>query len=346
MRRIAIILFNLGGPDGPAAVQPFLFNLFNDKAIIGAPQPIRWFIAKLISTRRAPIAQEIYAQLGGGSPLVPNTKKQADALQRVLQEQYVDDEVKCFTAMRYWHPMADEIATNVKAWGADEVILLPLYPQYSTTTSGSSIKDWERASRKVGLDVATKGICCYPTNSGFVSAVAERLKTALAGTAEHSNIRVLFSAHGLPKKIVDRGDPYKWAIEQTAAAVMEKLNRSALQWRVSYQSRVGPLEWIKPYTEDEIRLAGSEGKNLIVVPIAFVSEHSETLVELDIEYRELAEKAGVVSYSRIGTVSDDAAFISGLAELVSAARSRNAGLFGPEGHRVCPAECAQCPVAG
>ncbi len=346
MRKIAIILFNLGGPDGSAAVQPFLFNLFNDKAIIGAPQPIRWLIAKLISTRRAPIAQEIYAQLGGGSPLVPNTKKQADALQTVLQEQYADDEVKCFTAMRYWHPMADEIAAKVKVWGADEVILLPLYPQYSTTTSGSSIKDWERASRKANLDVVTKGICCYPTNSGFVSAVAERLKTALAKTPEHTDMRVLFSAHGLPKKIVDRGDPYKWAIERTASAVMDKLNGSEVEWRVSYQSRVGPLEWIKPYTEEEIRLAGSEGKGLIVVPIAFVSEHSETLVELDIEYRELAEEAGVVSYTRVGTVGDDEAFIKGLADRVSAARSRKAGLSGPEGRRVCPTDCAQCPIAG
>ncbi|MBT5497083.1 MAG: ferrochelatase [Alphaproteobacteria bacterium] len=345
MSKIAIILFNLGGPDGPSAVQPFLFNLFNDKAIIGVPQPIRWFIAKLISTRRAPIAQKIYEQLGGGSPLVPNTKKQANALQMVLQERYVDDDVKCFMAMRYWHPMADEVAADVKAWGADEVILLPLYPQYSTTTSGSSIKDWERASKNAHLNAITKGICCYPIDFGFISAVVERLKIALVEAENNSNIRILFSAHGLPKKIVDKGDPYKEAVERTAAAVMDRLDAPELDWRVSYQSRVGPLEWIKPYTEDEIRLAGVEGMGLIVVPIAFVSEHSETLVELDIEYRELAEDAGVASYTRVGTVADDKLFINGLADLVSGARSRNIGLSGPEGRRICSSDCLQCPIS-
>jgi len=345
MSKIAIILFNLGGPDGPPAVQPFLFNLFNDKAIIGVPQPVRWFIAKLISTRRAPIAQKIYEQLGGGSPLIPNTKKQADALQKVLQDRYVGDDVKCFMAMRYWHPMADDVAADVEAWDADEVILLPLYPQYSTTTSGSSIKDWGRASKKAHLRAITRGICCYPTDLGFISAVAERLKIALVEAKNNSDIRILFSAHGLPKKIVDRGDPYKEAVERTAAAVMDQLDASELEWRVCYQSRVGPLEWIKPYTEDEIRLAGVEGMGLIVVPIAFVSEHSETLVELDIEYRELAEEAGVTSYTRVGTVADDNLFINGLADLVSGARPRNAGLSGPEGRRVCSSDCVQCPIA-
>jgi ferrochelatase len=345
MKKVAIILFNLGGPDGPAAVQPFLFNLFSDKAIIGVVQPFRWLIAKLISTRRAPIAQDIYAQLGGGSPLLPNTRKQADALQIVLQEQLVDVDVRCFTAMRYWHPMADEIAADVKNWGADEVVLLPLYPQFSTTTSGSSIKDWERASRKAGLFAPTKGICCYPFDTGFVSAVAERLKSALLDRSQQTDVLVLFSAHGLPKKIIDKGDPYRWAVEQTALAVMDILDVPELKWMVSYQSRVGPLEWIKPYTEDEIRSAGTQGKELIVVPIAFVSEHSETLVELDIEYRELAEESGVVSYTRVGTVGVDEVFINGLATLVKDIRSRDVGLAGPEGRRVCPADCLQCPTA-
>ena len=163
MKKIAIILFNLGGPDGPEAVQPFLFNLFSDKAIINVPQPIRWLIAKLISIRRAPIAKGIYAELGGGSPLLPNTKKQADALRSMLEKRYVDDEFKCFISMRYWHPMANQVASDVKVWGADEVVLLPLYPQFSTTTSGSSIKDWKRASRKAGLDAATKGFCTLVT---------------------------------------------------------------------------------------------------------------------------------------------------------------------------------------
>ncbi|MEL0020751.1 MAG: ferrochelatase, partial [Rickettsiales bacterium] len=189
-------------------------------------------------------------------------------------------------------------------------------------------------------------VCCYPENPGFVSAVAERIKVALAETTGDGPLRILFSAHGLPKKVVDRGDPYKWAIEKTAAAVMTKIGESSLDWRVCYQSRVGPLEWIKPYTEDEIRQAGNEGTALIVVPIAFVSEHSETLVELDIEYRELAEESGVPGYRRVGTVSDDLSFIEGLCEIVLQAIARGPGLASETGTRSCPVSCGQCPVSG
>ena len=344
MKKVGIVLFNLGGPDGPGAVEPFLFNLFNDKAIIGAPQPVRWCIAKLISRRRAPIAREIYAELGGGSPLVPNTRRQADALAESLSARLQDAEVKCFLAMRYWHPMAPETAQEVRDWGADEIVLLPLYPQYSTTTTGSSLADWHRAAEKFGLAAPTRGICCYPAASRFVSAVAAMLEKALLEAPADPAPRILFSAHGLPQKIVDRGDPYQWAVEQTAAAVMNTLQRPELDWRISYQSRVGPLEWIRPYTEDEIEVAGKEGKPLVVVPIAFVSEHSETLVELDIEYRELAEKAGVPSYTRVSTVMDDREFIAGLADLVVGALAAEPGLRGPEGLRICPAACGQCPV--
>ncbi len=346
MDKTAIILFNLGGPDRLESVQPFLFNLFNDPAIIGAPQPIRWLIAKLISKRRAPIAQEIYRELGGGSPLLPNTVAQAAALENVLNAKNSDNVVKCFPVMRYWHPMADAVASEVRSWDPDRIVLLPLYPQFSTTTSGSSFKDWERAARRAQLSVPTTKVCCYPENPGFVSAVAERIKVALAETTGDGPLRILFSAHGLPKKVVDRGDPYKWAIEKTAAAVMTQIGESSLDWRVCYQSRVGPLEWIKPYTEDEIRQAGNEGTALIVVPIAFVSEHSETLVELDIEYRELAEESGVPGYRRVGTVSDDPSFIEGLCEIVLQAIARGPGLASETGTRGCPVSCGQCPVSG
>ncbi len=345
MKKIAIILFNLGGPDGPDAVQPFLFNLFNDKAIIGAPQPIRWLIAKLISTRRAPIAREIYAELGGKSPLLENTQAQARALEDMLGSVYPDREFKCFISMRYWHPMAAQTAVAVRDWGADDVVLLPLYPQFSSTTTGSSIEAWHKAAAKAGLVGDIRGVCCYPENDGFIDAVTARLRSELTGVDQVEKVRVLFSAHGLPQKIVDGGDPYQWAIERSASAVAARLDIPSLDWIVSYQSRVGPLEWIKPYTEDEIRRAGSEGKRLIVVPIAFVSEHSETLVELDIEYRELAEECGVPTYCRVGTVSEDPAFISGLSSLVGDALARAPGLMGPIGTRLCPGSCARCPIS-
>jgi len=345
MKKIAIILFNLGGPDKPESVEPFLFNLFNDKAIIGVSQPIRWLIARLISRRRAPIAQEIYQELGGGSPLLANTEAQADALAQSLARKMPDEEVKCFLSMRYWHPMSMETTAKVKAWNPDKIFLLPLYPQFSTTTTGSSLKDWRRSASKVGLNQETISACCYPSNVGFVDAVAARLKNALDKVDTKKPFRVLFSAHGLPQKVVDKGDPYQWAVEQTAAAVVEKLSAADLDWRVSYQSRVGPLEWIKPYTEDEIVAAGQEGTSLIVVPIAFVSEHSETLVELDIEYRELAEESGVPSYERVGTVACDEAFIDGLADIVVSLKDKSSGVFGPGSTRLCPASCGQCPIA-
>lgn len=344
MRKTAIILFNLGGPDNLNSVKPFLFNLFNDKAIIDVPQPFRWIIAKLISSRREPIAREIYADLGGKSPLLENTEIQALALERELQKTRAEDCIRCFIAMRYWHPMADEVAAKVKEWGADVIVLLPLYPQYSVTTTGSSFADWHRASAKYGLTEKIHSVCCYPDDRNFVGAITAKLCGELATIENMDTIRVLFTAHGLPQKVVNRGDPYQLAVERTVGAVVNEIGIDGLDWVISYQSRVGPLEWIKPYTDDEIRRAGSEGKGLIVVPIAFVSEHSETLVELDIEYRKLAEESGVVDYRRVRTVSDDNLFITGLKSLIEDALDRDAGLYGPYSARICPSSCTQCPV--
>jgi ferrochelatase len=305
MKKTAVIFFNLGGPDSSEAIQPFLFNLFNDKAIIGAPQPFRWLLAKFISSRRAPVAKKIYAQIGGKSPLLDFTQEQATALEASLGEGY-----KVFIAMRYWHPFAYETVLQVKEYEPDEVILLPLYPQYSTTTSGSSIKDWQ----KVGLNVSTRIICCYPQESGFITAMADLIGRALDEAGEGT--RLLFSAHGLPKKIIERGDPYQFQVEKSAAAVTKALNVPDLDWLVCYQSRVGPMEWIGPSTDEEIRQAGRDGKKVVLAPIAFVSEHSETLVELDIEYRHLAEQSGVPTYIRVPALGAHPSFISGLARLV------------------------------
>lgn len=332
-KKLAIVLFNLGGPDRPDAVEPFLFNLFSDPAIIRVPQPLRWLIAKIVSRRRAPIAKEIYAQIGGGSPIVPLTEAQGRALEMALSDQA--DEVKCFLAMRYWRPFAIEAAQAVKAWGADEVVLLPLYPQYSTTTTKSSLNDWDRAAKVAGLSLPTRTICCYPVEDGFIAAHAGLLGEALAKFAEGEPVRVLFSAHGLPKKIVEGGDPYQTQVEATCAAVVAKLGLAGLDWITSYQSRVGPLEWIGPATDKEIERAGHEGKSLVVVPIAFVSEHSETLVELDIEYGKLAAEAGVPRYVRVPALGTEVRFIEGLANLVRAVRET--------GGVLCPEEAAGRP---
>jgi protoporphyrin/coproporphyrin ferrochelatase len=334
----AIVLFNLGGPDAPAAVRPFLFNLFNDAAIIGLPGPLRYFVAWLLSSRRSKIAAEIYHQLGGGSPLLANTRVQADALQAVLGE-----ETRVFIAMRYWQPMSNETAAAVKAYAPDQVVLLPLYPQFSTTTTGSSCKEWVRAARAVGLDVPTVTVCCYPTEPGFVAALAGLIKPALEQARSKGRPRLLFSAHGLPKRVVQRGDPYQWQVEQSAAAVVRALNVPDLDWLVCYQSRVGPLEWIGPYTDAEIERAGRDGVPVIVAPIAFVSEHSETLVELDIEYRARADRSGVPLYLRVPTVSAHPAFISGLARMATAAASRAAASrLSDTGARICPTPCGGC----
>ncbi|TDP44519.1 ferrochelatase [Zavarzinia compransoris] len=315
-KRLAVVLFNLGGPDSPAAVKPFLFNLFNDPAIIRLPQPFRYLVAKLISGRRAAAAAEIYARLGGRSPILPLTEQQAEALAQAIDGLDPGYETRVFIAMRYWHPRAAETAQAVAAFAPDEVVLLPLYPQFSTTTTASSVKEWRAAAAKAGLTARTATIEDYPTEPGWIQAQALLISGVLDRLPAGGRYRVLFSAHGLPQKVVDAGDPYQAQVQETAEAVVRALNRPGLDWRVSYQSRVGPLEWIKPYTEDEIRRAGAENTGLIVVPIAFVSEHSETLVELDIEYRELAGHSGVPDYHRVPAVGTEPAFIAGLARLV------------------------------
>jgi ferrochelatase len=316
--KLAVVLFNLGGPDSPEAVQPFLRNLFSDPAIITLPWILRAPIAWQVARRRAPVAREIYAHIGGRSPIVPETQGQARALEAALAADGV--KAKAFIAMRYWHPFADGAALAVKNYAPDRIVLLPLYPQFSTTTTASSLKDWHRAARKVGLDVPTHEIVSYPREAGFIAALAARIRAAL-GDASPEEFRLLLSAHGLPKKIIARGDPYQRQVEESASALVDALGIKGLdwpkdEWKVCYQSRVGPLEWIGPATDAEIRRAGAEGKKLIVAPIAFVSEHSETLVELDIEYGKLARESGVPDYRRARAVGDHPAFIAGLAGLV------------------------------
>jgi ferrochelatase len=338
--RVAIILFNLGGPDRPEAVKPFLRNLFSDPAILRVPALLRKPLAAGIAGRRAVAAREIYAKLGGGSPLLPNTVAQAEALRAGLADL---GEVRAFPCMRYWHPRAEEVAAQVKGFAPERLVLLPLYPQFSTTTTASSLADWQAAAKRAGLMVPTSAVCCYPTEPGLIAALADGIRGALAESGSH-RVRLLLTAHGLPERIVAAGDPYRRQVEDTAAAVVGALAMPDLDWRVCYQSRVGPLRWIGPATDEEVRRAGREGRGIVMAPIAFVSEHSETLVELDMEYAHLAKESGVPLYRRVPTVSTHPSFIAGLASLVRGALARGPGIASAAGGRYCPAGFRGCAL--
>lgn len=338
-RRIAVVLFNLGGPDDQASVKPFLFNLFNDPAIIGLPGIFRTPLAKLISSRRETSAQANYALMGGGSPLLPETRRQAEALQGVLGARLNGDEVKVFIAMRYWHPLTEETAAEVAAFGPDEVVLLPLYPQFSTTTTESSLKAWSAAYVGPGV---SRAVCCYPAATGWVEAQAQAIGEKL-DEAVGQPVRVLFSAHGIPKKLVTgKGDPYQEQIETTVAAVVAAIEaqRGPIDHAICYQSRVGPMKWLGPSTPEAIETAAKDGVGVVVTPIAFVSEHIETLVELDIEYGELAHEKGASPYLRAPAVGIEPLFIDALADAaVGALSHRGVAPFG----QGCKADWKACP---
>jgi ferrochelatase len=342
--RIAVVLFNLGGPDGPEAVEPFLRNLFSDPAILRVPAIVRRFLAPFIARRRAPKTRAIYARIGGRSPILPQTVAQATALDAALAARQTVHECRSFIAMRYWHPFGAEAVAAVKAWAPDSVVLLPLYPQMSTTTTQSSVADWLQAATSAGLDVPTQAVCCYPTQAGFIAAAASLVRDAYGDVGTGVPTRILFSAHGLPEKIVKAGDPYQWQVERTALRIVESLAIPGLDWSVCYQSRVGPLKWIGPATDSEIARAGRDGKAVVLFPVAFVSEHSETLVELDIDYRELAHRSGVPDYRRVPAVGVHQAFIDGLADLVLRAVDSGAGAICNDGSIAhCAAPFGACP---
>ncbi|KQV62135.1 MULTISPECIES: ferrochelatase [unclassified Caulobacter] len=337
-RKLAVVLFNLGGPDGPRAVRPFLFNLFRDPAIIGLPAIARYPVAALIATTREKTAKANYAIMGGGSPLLPETEKQARTLETELARTLPGVEAKCFIAMRYWNPLTGETAKAVKAFGPDEVVLLPLYPQYSATTTGSSLKAWRETYSGGGRQTT---VCCYPTEDGLIAAHVRLIRETWEKAGSPANVRLLFSAHGLPEKVILAGDPYQKQIEATAAAVAARLPAD-LDWTVCYQSRVGPMKWIGPSTDDEIRRAGADGKGVIVTPIAFVSEHVETLVELDHEYAELAREVGVAPYLRVPALGAAPEFIGGLAKSVAEAIAKTGSVAPACGWR-CGPELSNCP---
>lgn len=331
--KLAVVLFNLGGPSEEAAIRPFLFNFFMDKNIITAPLPVRFLIALWISwSRSRGAAKEAYSHLGGKSPLLENTKKQADALEKSLQEKGVDARV--FISMRYWHPRAAETVKEVAAFRPDKIVLLPLYPQYSTTTTLSSIQDWRQAAEKEGLAIPASVICCYPDNDGFISASAALIGPALEEAPK--KVRLLFSAHGLPEKIIEGGDPYQYQCERTAAAIVEKLGIPLLDWQICYQSRIGRLKWTGPSTIEALEKASEDAVAVVIYPLAFVSEHVETMVEIDMEYHERATRMGVHYFDRVLTAGTHPDFIEGLQKLVL---SR---VNGVECSRRCPEKFSRC----
>jgi protoporphyrin/coproporphyrin ferrochelatase len=331
----AVILFNLGGPDKLESVEPFLFNLFNDPEILSIPSFFRYPLAKFISKRRAPVAKNIYKEIGNKSPILELTQKQADSLQKNLSTK---DDYKCFVVMRCWHPRAADVIKKVKEFNPVEIILLPLYPQFSAATSGSSINEWNDLCKKENFNIRTKIICCYPTESNFVKSHANLIIQTVKNI-ESKNFKLLFSAHGLPEIKIKKGDPYQWQVQKTVEKIMLELKDMNLDHTISYQSRVGPLKWIGPSTDDEIVKYSKEKKGIVIVPVAFVSEHSETLVELDIEYKKLAEKNGCTFYKRVPALGEEENFIKGLTKLVLQKETR--GNF--VSSIMCPNKYVKCP---
>ena len=336
----AIILFNLGGPDKLENVESFLFNLFNDPAILNLPSLFRFPLAKLIANRRAPTAKKIYQELGGSSPILKLTEEQAEALETRLNTEDASTNHKCFIVMRCWHPRAENVVKQVIDYKPDEIILMPLYPQYSAATSGSSIKEWNDVCLKNNLRVKTSTICCYPTDKYFIEAHKDEIFKKIKNL---QSFKLIFSAHGLPEKNIKKGDPYQWQVEQTVNEIVKSLNIKNLDWILSYQSRVGPLKWIGPSTEDIIIENSKLGKHIVLVPVAFVSEHSETLVELDIEYKELANKNGCKNYSRIPALGTNDNYIKAMSNLIININdySFNEELYPPK--IKCPNQFKKCP---
>ncbi|MBA3812887.1 MAG: ferrochelatase [Alphaproteobacteria bacterium] len=308
-KKTAVVLFNLGGPSTPEEIKPFLLSLFSDPAIITLPQPFRSLLASFITNRRLKEAQHIYAQLGGGSPLLKNTKAQATALETELGSQY-----KVFVAMRHAAPFIESAFRDVQGYGPDEVVLLPLYPQYSTTTTESSWREWKRVSME--WSTPTRFISSYPTQNGFLEAIKELTLPLYRNANTHGIPRVLLTAHSLPEKTIKKGDPYQQHVEESAQELILKLGIASIDAVLCYQSRVGPLKWIGPTTENEIIKASQENRPLVIVPLSFVSEHSETLVELDITYKKLALDYGCPAYYRVPTVQTHPLFIQGLGDVV------------------------------
>jgi protoporphyrin/coproporphyrin ferrochelatase len=326
MGRVGVLLLNLGGPEKLEDVGPFLFNLFSDPEIIRLPvtwlqKPLAWLIASL----RTKKSQQNYKSIGGGSPLRRITEAQANALAVVLKQQGVDAQI--YIGMRYWHPFTEEAVECIKHDNIDKLVILPLYPQFSISTSGSSFRLLQRLRTQ---DPAFKRIdhtvvVSWYQRPGYLKAMADLIAQEIDKCDRPETAHVFFSAHGVPVSYVEEaGDPYQQEIEDCTRLIMQTLGRPN-PWSLAYQSRVGPVEWLQPYTEDALKDLGDKGiEELVVVPISFVSEHIETLEEIDIEYREIAEAAGIDRFNRVPALDTNPTFIADLADLVSESLSKPA----------------------
>jgi ferrochelatase len=321
-RRIGVVLFQLGGPDSLEAIEPFLFNLFCDPDIIDFPfaRIGRKPLAKLISSTRARKVQHHYATIGGGSPIRRFTEQQARALQRKLAESGFN--ARCFVAMRYWHPFTAQAIEQLKAAHCGEVVLLPLYPHYSSTTTGSSLNEWRRQFRE-----ALPVHCVEPfyRHELYLQALVEKIDETLARFADPERPEIVFSAHSVPVAVIEKGDPYQHQIEETVELLMQ---RGGWQnhHRLCYQSKVGASKWLQPSLHTALReLAVEKNREVCVVPVSFVSDHVETLGEIDHEARAEAAKLGIERFEMTSGLNDSPTFIAALADLVGAAIDTDSG---------------------
>lgn len=327
--QVGVLLLNLGGPDKLEDVRPFLYNLFADPEIIRLPSPLLQApLAWLISTLRAKKSQENYKKIGGGSPLRRITEEQAQALQALLQT--MGQDIKVYIGMRYWTPFTEDAIAQIKQDQIQELVILPLYPQFSISTSGSSFRLLERLwNRDPELQkIRYTVIPSWYKEPAYLEAMAGLISRTLDEVKAPQQAHVFFSAHGVPVSYVEEaGDPYQQEIESCAALIMRQLNRNN-DYTLAYQSRVGPVEWLQPYTDEALEELAEKGiKELAVVPISFVSEHIETLEEIDMEYREIAEEAGIETFARVPAPDTDPTFIQALANLVLQARRNPPILF-------------------
>jgi protoporphyrin/coproporphyrin ferrochelatase len=312
-RRVGVVLFQLGGPDTLAAIEPFLYNLFCDPDIIDFPfaRIGRKPLAKLISTTRARKVQHHYATIGGGSPIRRFTERQARALEAELTGRGLD--ARCFVAMRYWHPFTSEAIAELQAAQCDEVVLLPLYPQYSSTTTGSSLNEWQRLFHG---NIPVRKVGPFYQDPMYLDAVVEKIEEALARFPDPRRADIVFSAHSVPMSVIAKGDPYQRQIEETVRLLMERggwPNRH----RLCYQSKVGASKWLQPSLHRTLHDLGNErAREVCIVPVAFVSDHVETLGEIDHEAREEARRLGITQFAMSAGLNDSAKFISALGQLV------------------------------
>jgi ferrochelatase len=319
MNSIGVLLLNLGGPEKIQDVRPFLYNLFSDPEIIRLPFPIlQKPLAWLIATLRSKKSEANYLLIGGGSPLRKITEEQGHSLQKSLESN--GKPAKVYVGMRYWHPFTEEAIAQIKADQIEQLVILPLYPQYSISTSGSSFRVLEelwKKDPKLGQIKYTL-IPSWYDNPGYLEAMSQLIKRELNSFEKPDQVHIFFSAHGVPQSYVEEaGDPYQQEIENCTKLIMQCLALPN-QHSLAYQSKVGPVEWLQPYTEDALKELGEKGiKDILVIPISFVSEHIETLEEIDIEYREIAHEAGISNFRRVPALNCDDRFIAALADLVT-----------------------------